>query len=61
MEGIISDGSNNIQIISKDAVVNEVKLICLQLYSSIWMYYLHEFMFKLCLSSLLTKPEVLLD
>lgn len=58
---IIADGSNNQQIIMYDQHVNEVKYVALQLYCSIWPYYAEEPMFRLCLSTLLTRPQVLLD
>lgn len=36
---------------------NEVKHVALELYSSIWSHYLEEGMFKLCLSSLVSRPR----
>lgn len=44
-----------------DQHVNEVKYVALQLYCSIWAYSSEEPMFRLCLSTLLTRPQVLLD
>lgn len=57
---IIFEGSGQV-VITGNKILDEVKLLALQLYSSIWIYYVDEDMFRICLNSIVIGESLLYD